>query len=597
MPPARTPARTTALAASRPWVRACALVAVLVLLVPAAVVDEYEKTWREFRLPPFEVIAERDTRELRTFLGDLFQYHYLLSRLIPGEEPQAQWPIRIWVPRQAAAPEVVQGDRLPLVVDRYLAVMPGNPQLTPALKAAIARTVIHDSLRPMPEWFEEGLISMLAGVRIDGQVMQLGPLPAGQEPDLNWAQVYWLLSEKESVAMLAALAGNLEKGIEEQIAMRNSYRVTPEELRAEARKVMASGSFPPLKLGGLANNPRRDFRDWYVPLGYSNLAAISAHAVQPDLAGLAQAIASVRRDYETLDVKAVSQVQAMDAYVALRDGEVEDAAKILGELTELGNTRSAWVYLEAAKLARSKAEKQRLAGYAVDMNPGWPEVHRFLAELEDDPVVRGNLLLEAASHAPRSQELWEQAATSFMDGREYALADKALESAAVAARDDAERQRLRDARWEMREVRAEKEEEDRQKRIAAERRVIEDLKAKTMSRIEEALERANRENESPEQIEEEIVNFGDLDDDQSAEGALVRVVCRSDGQYLLEIKTVEGYTRLLLKSPDAITTEDGEPWEFRCGAQPNPQVVRATFRPAVNNRFGTIGEVLSLSLP
>lgn len=248
-------------------------------------------------------------------------------------------------------------------------------------------------------------------------------------------------------------------------------------------------------------------------------------------------------------------------------------------------------------MARSKGEKRRLAGYALEKNPAWPAIYRFLASLDEEPAERGKTLLAAAERAPRDYALWQEAADALVEGREFALADKALESASRAAPNDAERRRLSDARWELREERAKKEEEERQRQISAERKVIEDLKAKTMERIEEALARANKENEPEEVTDVEVVQFGDLDEEQAAEGALVRVICRSDGQYLLEIKTLEGYARLVLREPESVTTEDGKPWEFRCGAQPNPQVVRATYRPKVSNSLGTIGEVLSLSLP
>jgi hypothetical protein len=321
----------------------------------------------------------------------------------------------------------------------------------------------------MPKWFENGLVSMLSGVSIDGQVMNLGPLPAGQQPYLDWAQVYWLLGSKQSIPTLSALAGNLEKGMEEQIALRNSYRLTPVQLQAEARKVMAAGSFPALEVGGLANNPRQDFRDWYVPLGYSNLATLSARALQPGQRGLAEAIAATRPEYEALDVRAVAEIQALDALVALREGEREDARTVLATLTDLANTQSAWVYLEAAKMARSAAEKRRLAGYAADKNTEWSAVYRFLATLEEDAAQRGKVLLKAAERAPRDYALWEETAQALVDGREYALADRALEAASQAAPDDAERQRLRDARWELREDRARKDEEERQKQLSAER--------------------------------------------------------------------------------------------------------------------------------
>jgi hypothetical protein len=115
-----------------------------------------------------------------------------------------------------------------------------------------------------------------------------------------------------------------------------------------------------------------------------------------------------------------------------------------------------------------------------------------------------------------------------------------------------------------------------------------------MARIEEALARANRANASPEVPPAEVVDYADLDDPETTEGELVRVVCRSNNELLLEIRTLGGSARLLVKDPSKITSESGTAWEFHCGAQPQPQTVRATYLPKVNNTTGTIGEVLSL---
>ncbi len=574
------------------------LVCTLAVMALCAPEDRFEKNWREFRLEPFEVVAERDNNELRAFLGDLFQYQHLLKSILPLSELRAQWPIRIWVPQQGEASVLPASKPLPVVVDRYVVVLPRNPELTPALRAAIARTLIQDSLRPLPTWFEQGLLSILSGARMDGQVLHLGAPPPGTEPDLNWAKVHWLLTSKESVPSLSALAGNLEKGMEERLSLRNSYQTDLAKLETEARRVLATKSSATVEFGGLANNPRTDFRDWYVPLGYADLAVASAVAISNEEgAALRRVMGSIRPRFEELDVRARSQLQAIDALSALREGDSDDARAIFRNLTAIGTTESAWVYLEAAKLADSKAEKQRLAGLAMEKNASWAEVHRFLASLETDPAAKGKILMEASKRAPRDQQLWEQTASVLVEARDYALADTALDGAARSAATPEERQRLQDARWNLREDRARKEEEDRQIRQAAERKEIEDLKAKTMSRIEEALARANRENESPDSPPADIVDYGDVDEPSVAEGALVRVVCRNQENYLLEIKTAEGFARLLLKNPAGVVTAGGAQWEFRCGNQVNPPLVRATYLPKVNNSFGTIGEVLSLSTP
>ncbi|MCW5966209.1 MAG: hypothetical protein KIT83_19380, partial [Bryobacterales bacterium] len=255
------------------------LTCVLAALAFAAPDDRFEKNWREFRVEPFEVVAERDNNELRAFLGELFQYRHLLKTLLPGTELRPQWPIRIWVPQQGSAVAIPDSARLPIVVDRYVVVLSRNPQLTPALRAAIARTIIEDSLRPLPAWFEEGLLAILSGMHTDRQVMRLGDVAPGAPRNLSWAKVHWLLTSKQSVPTLSALAGNLEKGMEERLSLRNSYQTDLAQLETAAKQVLATQSSTTVEFSGLANNPRTDFRDWYLPLGYGELGAASAAAL------------------------------------------------------------------------------------------------------------------------------------------------------------------------------------------------------------------------------------------------------------------------------------------------------------------------------
>jgi hypothetical protein len=566
----------------------------LALTVHAAPGEEYEPDWREFRIPPFEVIAERDNGDLRAFLGDLYQFRYLLSSLLPPDEPQAQWPIRIWVLSKGQGVAVRTDDMLPLLVDRYVAVLGPKPQLDASLKTALARTIINDSLRPIPEWMDDGLLKILGGAVIERQVIRVGAAPPGSARTLGWARANWLLTSKQSIPALRVLIGNLEKGLDERVALRNSYQTQFAQLDAEAKRLMdAAAPMATVELSGLANNPNKDFRDWYVPLGFSQLAVVTAAALQSDAAA-AQAIAAARPAHDQMDHRARAELRALDAYIGLRTGDREGANAILNDLASTGNTASAWVYLEAAKIASGPAEKKRLTKIALEKQPSWHDAYRFQATLEEDAATRAKTLLEAAKHSPRSQKAWENAAASLVSAREFALADTALDGAARAARTAEERQRLQDARWNLREERARKEEEDHQNRLAAERKEMEELKGKTMARIEEALARANRANASPEVPPAEVVDYADLDDPETTEGELARVVCRSNNELLLEIRTLGGSARLLVKDPSKITSESGTAWEFHCGAQPQPQTVRATYLPKVNNTTGTIGEVLSL---
>lgn len=551
----------------------------------------FEAQWREFRVPPFEVIVERDTNDARAFLGDLFQFRHLLVTAFPGKELKAQRPIRIWILNGSIPlpPPAAQG--LPVVVDRYVAVLGSPPHLTAALRYRIAQTILHDNLRPMPAWFEHGLLSLLGGASIDGQVIRLAAPVDSQHRNLDWARVYALLASKESVPALSALTGNLEKGMEIRLALRNSYQTDLEKLDAQAREALAITTVKPVLFSGLANNPRQDFRDWYVPLGYSELARLSLLASRHETASLRKALAALRPRYGELDPRARVEIEAIDAIDALAAGESEEAARQLKALTSIGVSRGARVYLEAAKLSKDAAEKKRLAARAREFNPNWAEVDRLLAVLETNPPAHAKLLYEAARLDPRNRALWEEAAAAAEKARDFAMADAALEGAERSAIDDAEKAKLRERRWSLRDQRAKKEAEDRQSKLAEDRKEIEALKAVTMSRIDAALARANKQNESPGVEKLEIVKYGELDRKETVTGRLIRIECRSGGNLVLELESDAERTRLLLPDASKVKIEGGAALSFRCGAQSPILTLTAEYMPKTNAVLGTIGEV------
>ncbi|MDZ7637766.1 MAG: hypothetical protein U5J83_05880 [Bryobacterales bacterium] len=553
--------------------------------------EKYEKEWREFRLPPFEVLSERDNDDTRAFLGDLFQFRHLLATAFPGKELKAQWPIRIWLLDDRGIPTEAPDAEIPVVVDRYTVAMGRPPRLSPALRYRIAQTIMRDNLRPMPGWFERGLLSLLGGARIEGQVIQLGGPVSPEGRDLDWARVYTLLASKESVPVLSAMTGNLEKGMDVRLALRNSYQTDIAKIDSQARTVLEFSTVKPVLFSGLANNPKKDFRDWYVPLGYDQLARLSLLAARNDLAALGNALAAVRPRYEEFDARARVEIQALDALHAIRSGEAEEGARLLKSLTAIGITESPRVYLEAAKLSSDSAEKKRLAALAKERNAEWAEVDRVLASIEKEPAARAKLLSAAANHDPRNRELWKEAAKAAVEAREFAMADSALEGAERSTGDEAEKQLIRDERWRLKDLRAKKDEEVRQLRLAEERKEIEALKSKTMARIDEALARANKQNESPGVEQLEVVKYGELDEKESVTGRMIRIECRSGGALVLELESETERTRLLLPDASKVTIEGGGALEFRCGAQSPARLLTAQYMPKTNAVLGTIGEV------
>ncbi|MCZ2155520.1 MAG: hypothetical protein LC114_16725 [Bryobacterales bacterium] len=572
------------------------MLAVAVGLCPARDrrAEQYEAQWREFRIPPFEVVTERDGRDVRAFLGDLFQYQHLLRTLFPGKEVKAHWPIRIWVLRASIPDAKPDFSHLPLVDDRYIAILNSPPSLTPTLKYQLARTILEDSLRPMTKWFEQGLLSLLGGANINGQITDLGVPVSPDARNLDWARVYALLAAKESIPALSALVGNLEKGMDFRLALRNSYQIEPENLDALAKTTLASSNVKPVAFSGLANNPRTDFRDWRVPLGYGELARVSTLAAARDTGALGRMIDSLRPGYDRLDPLARVEVQNIEALNLLDSRSRERAARLLGELTATGVSTSARVYLEAAKLATSPAEKVRLAKRAKELNPDWAAPDLVLASVAKSPAARAQLLSEGARLDARNRSLWDEAVEAALAARDYALADANLESAERATGSDADLESLRERRRNLSNLRVEKEEDDRQAKLAAERKEIDALRSKTMARIDAALARANKQNESPGLEKLEIVKYGEQDQPQTVTGKLTQVECHSGGRLVLVFESDSGHTRLLLPDRSRLSVEGGGTLDLRCGAQRPARSFTARYMPKPHTAYQTVGELESI---
>jgi hypothetical protein len=376
-----------------------------------------------------------------------------------------------------------------------------------------------------------------------------------------------------------------------RLAMRNSYQMDAAKLDAQAKLALEFSAVKPVLFSGLANNPRQDFRDWYVPLGYDQLARLSLHAAKGDKAAMRSALNALRPRFEDFDSLARVQMQAMDALDAIENGEADEGVKLLRSLTAIGLTESPRVYLEAAKRSSDNAEKKRLAGLARERNDSWAELYEVLANLEKEPAERAKLLFEAARREPRNRARWELAAGVAVEAREFALADTALEGAERTTDDEAERQKIRDERWRLKDLRAQKEEEDRQAKLAEARKEIEALKSKTMERIDAALARANKENESPGTEQLEVVKLEDLDEKQTVTGRLIRIECRSGGNLVLELESERERTRLLLPDVSKVVVEGEGALEFRCGAQSAARLVTVQYQAKTNAVLGTIGVV------
>ena len=104
---------------------------------------------------------------------------------------------------------------------------------------------------------------------------------------------------------------------------------------------------------------------------------------------------------------------------------------------------------------------------AIKANPRWGEPHFRMAQMQSNPAQRIAELKNAATLDPRNVSYWQTLAEAQTGANLYADAQKSWTAAMKAAPTEPERARLRQARIDLDEKRAEWEESEK-KRIAEE---------------------------------------------------------------------------------------------------------------------------------
>ena len=128
---------------------------------------------------------------------------------------------------------------------------------------------------------------------------------------------------------------------------------------------------------------------------------------------------------------------------------------------------------------------------AAQLKPDWPEPKRKLAEKEPDPARRSALLEEAAKLARRDASLWREVAESLLAQNRFPDAAKAWGFAERAAATDADRARMRQARLELENTRADFDDNEKRRKKQAADDELNRLRNEELARIKRAEAKAN----------------------------------------------------------------------------------------------------------
>jgi hypothetical protein len=233
---------------------------------------------------------------------------------------------------------------------------------------------------------------------------------------------------------------------------------------------------------------------------------------------------------------------------------------------------------------------------AAKANPRWSEPHFRLAALETNNVAKIAELKIATKLEPRNVEYWQVLAEAQLGAEQFDDAEKSWAAAEHAARTEAERARVRQARTDFVERRLDLE--------AAEKRRIADEQARELQRIKDAAaaevhaaEEAANKRLGGFKSDKPVEAWWDNPQGDKVSGKLARVDCLK-GPLRLTIQIDGGGTiRLLIRDPNKLVVQGSKEALFGCGVQRPVRNIRVVYNVKADAKLDTVGEIAMVEFP
>jgi hypothetical protein len=550
-------------------------VLILIPLMAAA-----EERWIEIRSGPFQVVSNAGDKPAREVLNELEQVRYVVGTALGKEDLKSTWPFRVLVLKSAQGAPVSPR----LSRDTYTASVSAGGQIPPGWLRECVRILIDSNSGRMPAGIESGMESFYSTAQAAGTKVTLGAAPPPQERNLDWARIHLLVTNPEYAGRLRVLLYNLQRGADLEPAFKNAFMKGAAEIDKEAGAFLASGSTQTVMIGGRALSPLRDFT-------VTPMEGASAAAAQADLR-LADG-RDTTEAYRGLLPKAPAEAHEGLGLIAIAAKREDEARKELGAAVEAKST-SARAWLEAARLNRDETKARGELQKAAELNPNWAEPYVVLAAIETDPTRKLQWLKTATTLDPRNAANWQGVAELYQTHNKYAEAAKAWAAAEDASVDEAERERIREARRSIEEKRLEYEAAEHKKREDERQRDIQRAKDSAMAEIHAAEARANQGRPAPDPNRKlEQMEVGEAPSGK-VHGQLAQIDCLGRMARLV-IRTEGGkQAKLLIRDPKSVVVLSGETLSLGCGAQKPVRTVSIEYEPKANAKLGTAGEVVTV---
>jgi hypothetical protein len=545
----------------------CFFALVLAASVPSFADDE----WKSVQAGPFQVLTTEGDKPAREVLNHLEQLRHALGLQLGQTNLETPWPVQILIVDKKSSSVYPE---LRFARESWVA---STPALQPQTIESVARVLLSSWPGQIPPSLERGLAGIYSTLEVDGTRVTLGAPPARKDRD--WSRAHMLAVHPDYSGKLRVLLYNLGKGVERDVAYRNSLGKLPAEIELALDSYIEAGQYGTIPVTGKPVNAQREF----VPKDAGPVAgplAIADLQYANRLPGAAEA-------YKSILAKHSDSADAQEGLglLLLASNQPEAAKAHLKAAAEAGNPRS---LIEHGKQSGDPAAKQASFVKAAKANPKWAEPYRQMAALERTPSRKAHYLKLAAEREPRNVKSWIALAEVQEEAKEFAEAAKSWTAAERSTDDPKEREEIRLARQGIEKKRVEQQIAEREEARRKAEKELQDLRNKALAEIRAAEARAN--------AGKPVIDPSTLDEykeqqNSKAEGVLQRVDCTGQ-RAVLQISSGKHITRLLVPDASQVAVDGGGEKTFVCGPQRPPKKVAVEYTSRPDSRFKTAGDVI-----
>jgi hypothetical protein len=542
-----------------------------------------ENRWYESRSGPIELASDAPQRQSLITLGEAEQLRFVLGRLLGIDDLKADPKVRLIIFKDARdasqagaipAPSLIEGrDR------RALVMIAGQPLAAESIRQ-LTRMFIERNTGRLPPEFERGLESFLTTLQVDGAHVKWGAPPPN--PDRDWARIALLATSPEYGGRAGILLFNLQKGGSDTASYHNAFNKDKTTIEAAVDSFWSAKQFAAADAPSRPLNAQRDF---------------DIHQLDPDVADLEMAdllTAQSEAIYKRLIGKNVRLVDCYEGLGLMALGRNDSAAAgdYLNKAIAAGSQNAA-ILVRYARMEKDPEKSRTALAKAVQAAPNSSEAHHeYALRLSGAEQIRE--LQAAAKLAPQNMDYQADLARAYLAAKQFALAARAWTAAAQAATNDADREKMVQARLEIETQRLDAEEAERKRQQEEERKDIERVKAESIARIRAAEAKANGTPLDVDTAAKAVPWWDGPNAPNRVEGTLRQVDCLGSQLRLVIFTKDKKTVRLLITDLSNVTVKDRV--SFACGIQ-KPKQITVDYVPKVDAKLGTSGEVAAMDLP